>query len=874
MHPHQRSSFGIRLRQFRQEAAISQEELAERAGLSLRGVSDLERGARTTPRLETVRMLAHGLGLTDIQRSELIAARSLLEPKPPGKEPVTSPDLPVPSNAFIGRTREIDHILQVLAQHDTRLLTLTGPGGVGKTRLAIEIAHRARSEYTGGGLYVDLAPVRDAGMVLSTIAARIGVIDQRGSDPREALRIALEQRNLLLVLDNLEQVITSAKDISWLLETCPRLTVLTTSRIVLRISAEKVLEIEPLSNPEIENPGDMDLSDSVLLFVSRANAADSRFELDGENFNSVMEIVSQLQGMPLAIELAAARLRLWPVDMLATHLKRQLPILTSGANDAPERHRTMRDTVAWSYDLLSPEVQSVMRAMSIFPVGCTLETVTDLFDHETLPAGTDILQAMSTLVDSSLVRAVEGADGAVRYRMLFVVQEFGLEQLAGMGEYDIVRLAAHENWCVPLSNVAEFVSHRPDARYWLNRIGAEYENVRNHIDWLIARDYAEKALDIVVSLQPYVRSRHRFGVRTELLKQLLSHPNNQGDTAARMKGLVHIGDALSRQRPPGEQSTFDTFATAEKIARYLHDDHYLMLALNGFANEFARVGDFDVSESYEREVIAIAESINAPGFIADATLKLGMIARFRGLFLLAKDLGEQAINLFEAIDDILGNAYAKISLAPTLQQMGELDQAERLLNEAHAVYDAHGMRALIPQVFNELGAIHVQRNSLKSAKQLLEQGRNTARELGYIYQEAYGADLLAWVAVREGDYETAKSIVHPELKRRIAENDALSATDCMVTYADLLICLGDLPQAAWLLGAAEKVVNASGASCYEYQTGEHQERLDKITTLMGQERYQYHHDRGFNLTEDEILIELRSWLSVVDSQQTPSAPEN
>ncbi|MCO5215966.1 MAG: helix-turn-helix domain-containing protein [Thermomicrobiales bacterium] len=608
-------------------AGLSQEALAERAGLSVRGISDLERGARSTPRIETVRLIVEALGLDEAERAELIAAR-IDTTHASEAQPGEDEGFPVLPTLFVGRTGEIDRITHLIDRHDVRLVTLTGPGGVGKTRTAIEVAPLMVDRFPDGVVFVDLAPVHDPGMVLTAIATRLGVPQHSRDDLKVALPIALKNRTLLMVLDNMEHVIDASPEIAWLLKACPSLKVLATSRVVLRIAAEHVLAIEPLELPSGLDTDHLMDNDAVRLFVARASAADSVFAMNRDNAAAIVEIVSRLQGVPLAIELAAARIRLSPVSELASELNPQLPVLTRSVHDAPPRHRTMRDTISWSYDLLSSEHQAVFRGLAIFPVGCSLRTAVDIL---AMDGGRDIdaiTKAIEELVDSSLLRAHQDLDGQIRYRMLYSVREYGLEQLAAAGEEDVVRHSAHTYWCLPLAQRAEFVHLRPDAVYWLNRIDAESQNLREHIAWLIDHDQMLEALDISGSLASFRGLRGHFDEAHTETGALLADSRNQAPSVERARAFVGMGivDLLS----DNTQRSIEALRAGEVAARQINDARYLWMALYFQAVNLVYASRIDEALPLIEEAHEIATTGGNPAHSAHEPALQATIAQRRG----------------------------------------------------------------------------------------------------------------------------------------------------------------------------------------------------------------------------------------------------
>jgi predicted ATPase/DNA-binding XRE family transcriptional regulator len=479
-------SFGVRLRRLREVAGLTQEELASRAGLTAKAISALERGERKRPYPHTVRSLADALELPEEVRASLVA--SVRKKDAQGSAaPVSSPELavPEPPTPLVGRERELSEIDAFLRDRGVRLLTLTGTGGVGKTRLALQAAREVAELFPDGVVFVALAPLGDPDLVLPTVAQALGLREAGTQTPREALRVFLKEKRFLLVLDNLEHLLSAAPEVADLIEVCPDLRVLATSRAPLRVRGEQEYPVEPLSLPASTlspEPGEVLDSPSGRLFAERARAASPTFELSPANAAAVASICWRLDGLPLALELAAAKVRFLDPATLLSRLDRALS--AGWARDLPERQRTMRAALDWSYDLLDGPQRTLFARLSAFAGGFTLEAAEAVgAGGEVLPD--DVLYLLEGLVEQSLVTAGPDADGGgVRYGMLEPVRQYALERLEESSEAQEVR-RRHAGYYLALAERGGPELRGRDQAIWLGRLETELDNLRAALSWSV-----------------------------------------------------------------------------------------------------------------------------------------------------------------------------------------------------------------------------------------------------------------------------------------------------------------------------------------------------------------------------------------------------
>jgi predicted ATPase/DNA-binding XRE family transcriptional regulator len=699
---HEPAAFGTVLRQLRTAAALSQAALAERAGLSLRGVSDLERGVRRAPYLHTVRALADALELCPADRQALLAAaRPGSVPEVPAGARAGPAPLPTPLTSLVGRERELATLVSLLGTADTRLVTLTGAGGTGKTRLALAVAEQLAEDFPDGVWFVGLAPVADPTLVVPSVAQVLGVREAGREPLTERVRAYLSNQHLLLVLDNFEPVVAAAPLVADLLEACSSLKVLVTSREPLHVRGERQFAVPPLALPDANRLPDVAaLSQiaAVRLFTERARDVRADFTLTTEIAPAIAEICQRLDGLPLALELAAARIKILSPAALLARLDRRLPLLTGGARDLPQRQQTLRNTIAWSYDLLTAEEQALFAQLAVFAGGWTSEAA----EVVTNPGGTlDVLEGMSSLVDKSLVRQVDQPDSEPRFTMLETIREFALERLAAGGETASLR-ARHAAYFAALTErvIAEaYASIRTAAA---RQFALERPNMRAALAW--ETEHGSNALLLRLSVAGWWYREPAEGYR--ILERAL---------AATAPAAARCGERALLLASMGEMAVWlgygvgaiDLLEESLALSREANDPQATALALLWLAGALAGQWELDRAEALATEALARWQAMPDRGQsrIGDALYILGYIASLRGDQAAAEARFLEALDWGRALGADLFAAVVLEALGTCVREQGNPHHAANLFAESLTIVRAGEDPLLVINCVKSLGAV-------------------------------------------------------------------------------------------------------------------------------------------------------------------------
>lgn len=656
---------------------------------------------------------------------ELAAIRDRLSEKPAKQVETRAAELPVQRTEFVGREKEVAAARELLLRPDVRLVTFTGPGGIGKTRLALQVASGLAEHFSAGIHFVPLSAVSDPGLAPSGIVQSLGIREAGGLSPLETLKQNLQELHapMLLLLDNFEHLAQAAATVAELLAIAPKLCVLVTSRSALHVYGEHEFPVPPLGLPDARHlPSSEELLQypAVALFVQRAVAVKRDFELTRESAPVVAEICARLDGLPLAIELAAARIKVLSPAAIRTRLASRLQLLTGGAQDLPQRQQTLRAAIDWSYALLSEPDQKLFRRISVFAGGCTLEGVEAVCDAKG-DLQIDLLDGMSSMVDKSLVQQVEPSSGESRFLMLETIREYALEKLEASGEAPLTR-RAHAAYCLVLAEEESSQPSGAENTEWLERFAVEHNNFRAALEWLTQTADAQWGLRLGAALFRFWEMREYLAEGRDSLGKLLKIPAAAAPTKLRARALFSAGVLAGEQ---GDYAAADTLiGESLGIAGQLGDQHGVAVCLNALA----------------------------------------VHARDRGDSANARSLLEESLSLWRELGDQKAVARALSNLANIVKSQGDYARASSLYAESLTMFHALGDQTAVAWSMNHQGDIAREQGDFAAARIFYEQGLDAFRQLGERWGVAGTLADLGSLAAEQRDYPAAHSLYRDSIK--------------------------------------------------------------------------------------------------------------
>jgi predicted ATPase/class 3 adenylate cyclase len=583
-------------------------------------------------------------------------------------------NLPAQATPFIGRDSELRSVKEKLSSPNMRLLTLSGVGGTGKTRLALHAAADMVDEFEHGVFFVPLAALGDPGLVLQAIAQAFGVREAAGRPLNELLQEHLRDKQILLVLDNFEQVIAAAPLVSDLLTAAPRLKVLVTSREVLRLNGESNYPVPPLSVPDPKRMPPLERLtqyEAVALFIDRALAVAPDFTVTNENAPAVAEICHRLEGLPLAIELAAARVRVLPPQRMLVELSHRLTFVTGRARDLPTRQRTLRGAIDWSHDLLTGEEQKLFRRLAVFVGGCALEAIESIC---ILADDTRVLDTIDSLVGKSLLRQAE-THGEARFTMLETIREYARERLIADGEAEAVQ-KRHRDYFLALAEKAAPKLLGAEQGGWFERLDREHDNLRSALEWSLSEPGSEGGLRLCSALQRFWWTRGHLSEGREWCARALGVPKTEELMPARAKALTGSGLLAYWQGDyPAARAQHEECLA---IWRQRGDRRGIGISLHNLGMVARSQGDYAAAHSMYEESLAITRELGNRWSLAASLMNLGNLAAEQGDYRGSRTRLEESLSIFQELGDRVSIATALENLGNGAYEQGELDSARAL----------------------------------------------------------------------------------------------------------------------------------------------------------------------------------------------------
>lgn len=711
--------------------------------------------------------------------------------------------LPVQLTSFVGREQEVATASQLLLRDDVRLLTLTGPGGVGKTRLALEVAAQVQEQFRAGVCFVSLGSITEADLVIPTIAQTLGVKASRTQSQEERLLNHLRDKQVLLLLDNFEQVVSAASHLSALLLACPSLKLLVTSRTVLHLPGEQVFPVPPLVLPDPQSLSPETLlvrSSAVTLFCQRAQAVHPAFQLTPENASVLAEICVRLDGLPLALELAAARSRLFPPQALLTRLQQGQHLLVSTTRDVPVRQQTLQQTIQWSYDLLDDQEQALFRHLSIFVGGCSLEAA-EAVCQALGETKTDILEGISSLLDKSLLQQVPQEQDVPRVQFLETIRQFVLERLVEAGEAHAAQ-QVHALYFLRFAETAEPKLYGAEQVSWFDSLEREHDNLRAALRWLLESRASEQALRLCIALARFWTIRGYVAEGRAWLQRALELVE-QGScaTTVRAQALSWAGWLAELQ---GETATAAALCQESlDLARHLSDQHTMALALNRLGIIKASQGDGATACSLLEEGVRYYQALSDTSGLAYSLMVLG------GLAVGHKEPGEvrawleESLALFQALDNQEGIAWSLFGLARLSVLLADWEAASTFSQGALPLFRTLGLDEGVGQTLLLLGQVHLRQGEVASAHELFLESLHLFQAGDNRRSVAHALFFLACVAVLQGSWEAARRYWGESLALLRALQDTQSIIAALEALAAVAAQRQEVRWAAQLWGAAE-----------------------------------------------------------------------